>query len=251
MASDKAIIEAIKILKGVFTRWETEKNTHAAWAFVLRDLTDEQLNYALVKFLDTATSEYNRTPQPADLKQLVLAQSSVTWDTAWQEAKENAHKAFDPPFYAGKHHYPAWSSPKVLEVVNTFGREAFQMMRPGDENTLRAQFRNVWENIKGRSGGSVVVQPFIGGIKQGEIVGEIAEQKPKRMMLEGPVQQPLDDAKQAEANKLAQRFIETHANTPQNKIIPMISRKLAGKRSLDAPQAQGWQEDLKGGAVND
>lgn len=240
MASEQKVIDTIEILEGVFTRWQPKDGTVKAWVFALRDISDEQLSHGLAKFLDTATSDYARQPVPGDIKRYAQAPESLTWEQAFQECLEKAHLVLSPVFFDGAYQPVRWSHEQIPQVMDALGgAEYFMVLRPQDHNTARAQFRDAWRNVQERSGGRLLKAPAATEFKQLGFDNEAQAEKRQQHFLT-PEQQD-------RAKELRERLERSHADTPQDKIIPMISRKLAGKRSIEASGQKGWQEDLKRG----
>lgn len=239
MASRKAIVKTVTMLSTLVPNWEVNAAAFDLWQIALDDLTDDEVQRGVALFIRQSTSAYgNKIPRPGDIIDALQVSGGITWELAYREAIEKHEAMISPPFYAGKYHPPVWSSPLIPEVIKAMGGpEQFKLLRPGDQATMRAQFRNAWRNAEERAGGRIMLEYH---------ESEAPPALPASDERESP-QIGLTPEKQAEANKLAQRFIATHGNTPQDKIIPLIANKLAGKRGMEPAEPQGWQEDIKRG----
>lgn len=243
MASRKNIVKTVTMLSTLVPNWEINTAAFDLWEIALNDLTDDEVQRGVALFIRQSTSAYgNKIPRPGDIIDALQVSSGITWELAYKEAIEKHEAMISPPFYAGKYHPPVWSSPLIPEVIKAMGGpEQFKLLRPGDQATMRAQFRNAWRNAEERAGGRVMLEYH---------ESEAPPALPEPEQHEAP-QIGLSAEQQAKANTLKDRLLESHGNTPQDKLIRLVSNKLANKRSMSLPAPQGWQEDVKRGAVND
>jgi Loader and inhibitor of phage G40P. len=146
--------ETIKILRLVRTTWpeiELTDETIMVWTWAFDDLSYAEVQSALQVHMRTSPF----APKPADLRKTVAEAVADTapWEDAWTEVTGTVKKygwvlfADGHKTYRESLNWPGWSTPEVEAAVKVIGYRNLCLSEEEDANTLRAQFRDSYNNI--------------------------------------------------------------------------------------------------------
>lgn len=257
MASQKVIAKGLMMLAelGYVTVKQPDPEvgspgTVKAWEIGLSDLPDDYVQAAF-QFLYTSWKRrfYGDEPTIADLREFVMKASLPDWSKAWAEIQEkkyyflsltyDSRLGLDPWDGMGVF-APQWSNPIISEAVRQMGGiEVFNECDAKQENTLRAQFREVFGNISKNKAAEHVKFPQIAAPSEKVImIAEAQERRKARDQEAIRIDEIADPRAKAGFESLRAMFEKKH-----NLAIKLSAEKVEkGKASMSGmAEAMGFQ----------
>lgn len=182
------------------TKADPEKNvigTLKLWEMALSDLSDSELHAGFNGLLANWTDEFKRKPMPGDLRKFVKKHTSLNHGEMWAEITANGYKARHGEFnrLTGAIERHQWSNPLIPKAMAQMGGlDVFLNIKTDQEQTLRAQFRDIVNSLNEKEANKAIVRPLIElqlaeaqGKQEGVI--QIAEARDRKQ-----AQEPMRDA---------------------------------------------------------
>lgn len=201
MASKDSVIMALGMLQTLSPSWELTDMVEKVWILALRNLSDEEVENAVGRYITSHTSAYgNRQPVPGDIIAAAQVDSGLGWEEAFNEIMQNAHKMLYPEVQNGQVLSVVWSSPELPKLMDRMGGGSyFWSLEEGQMGTARAQFGKMYQAEERRLGGAIKRDPI--AIKPG---------------LTGPDDGDLHSFALAEADRLLSRYKSTLTEAEYN-----------------------------------
>lgn len=176
--TEQETIKLLSIARSVWPSMMIERETIRAWQAALADLSADAAQVAMMRHIRLSPFE----PHPADVRRNVVEMiyaDAMPWEDAWRELTETARtyglaiyddqRGYIAPYvigptdadgrpidhpdtrsYPGRSAWSGWSSDAVAGAVDAIGYRTFLLTDARDLNTMRAQFRDIYNATSAR-----------------------------------------------------------------------------------------------------
>lgn len=136
-------IHIITPLLAAFPNARITSDTFRAYAIGLADVNEPTLQVAVAKCIKSCKfvpTVAEIIEQAQNMTDAAIGERTKDMDEAWQEVQRAVR-------YTLAFHEPEFSTPQIKQAVDTIGWMSFVQCESDGLNTLRAQFRGIYESI--------------------------------------------------------------------------------------------------------
>lgn len=176
MVSTQAITKGLMMLKTTIRDFEIlpakrDQNdvmiapgTVEGWSFALEDLSDEHFMAGIRGIMANWTDEFKKKPMPGDVRKFITKNTGLNHGEMWAEITANGYRARHGLFNrkTGQVELYQWSNPLIPKAIAQMGGlDVFLNVKSEQEQTLRAQFRDIVNALTEKEANKAIVRPLI------------------------------------------------------------------------------------------